>query len=370
HDVTGIVVGDLGAEILFNGAPFTTPIYTGYVFGAPGNLPMLAGTYTVVHPDFAGWVPVSYTITDINMNHSTDFLGIRYILNVISDADGQRIFIDYIDSGLLTNTTIYESDLSLIIGNYELEPAPWGFIWSPVSIDVVGTDFNEGNDYTYTITFELIPDPTLPVELSSFTAIYSAGMFVNIAWVAASETNHLGYNILRNESDMVSNALQLNQNVITPADGVALGTQMSYIYTDTDLQNGFTYYYWLESLDLSGASVLYGPITVLISSEPGDPGTPPLPPSVTKLMAAYPNPFNPSTNIRYSLKEAGKVRIEIYNVKGQMIRTFENNHNQPGYYQVMWDGRDNSGRAVSSGLYLYRMISGHYRESRKMVLGK
>ncbi|MDZ4181260.1 MAG: FlgD immunoglobulin-like domain containing protein [Candidatus Cloacimonadaceae bacterium] len=211
-------------------------------------------------------------------------------------------------------------------------------------------------------------DPTLPVELSSFAATLTADMFVNVAWVAASETNHLGYNVLRSENNMLGNAIQINQNVIT--EGTSVGTQVSYSYLDTEVEANGTYYYWLESLDLGGTSVMHGPVSILVTGEPGDPGTPPLPPTVTKLMSAYPNPFNPSTNIRYSLKEAGKVSIEIYNVKGQLIRTYENNHSAPGYYQIMWDGRDASGRAVSSGLYLYRMISGHYRESRKMVLAK
>jgi flagellar hook assembly protein FlgD len=87
-------------------------------------------------------------------------------------------------------------------------------------------------------------------------------------------------------------------------------------------------------------------------------------------MNAFPNPFNPNTTLRYSLKEAGKVRIEIYNLKGQMVRSFSNDHSSPGYYQVNWDGKDAMGRKVSSGVYMYRMVSGRYHSTKKMVLAK
>ncbi|MDP2174112.1 MAG: choice-of-anchor D domain-containing protein, partial [Candidatus Cloacimonadaceae bacterium] len=241
--------------------------------------------------------------------------------------------------------------------------------WTTTTVTIVipakmGKNINDAY-----IVFPQQPNQTLPVELASFTATFDVSMFVKIAWVTASETNHLGYNILRGDSNNVGNAIQLNQNVITPADGVALGTQMSYKFIDNEIYNNETYYYWLESVDLDGTSNLHGPITVLVTLDPEDPGTPPIP-LFTKLMEAYPNPFNPSTKISYSLKEAGKVRIEVYNVKGQMIRTYDNDHSTPGYYHILWDGKDTSGRNVSSGLYLYRMISGNYRESKKMVLAK
>jgi flagellar hook assembly protein FlgD len=90
----------------------------------------------------------------------------------------------------------------------------------------------------------------------------------------------------------------------------------------------------------------------------------------TKLMNAFPNPFNPNTNIRYSLKEAGKVNISIYNVKGQLVRSYRNEHANPGYYQVSWDGKDHNGQAVSSGIYMYRMSSGKYQDAKKMILAK
>jgi len=210
---------------------------------------------------------------------------------------------------------------------------------------------------------------TLPVELSSFTATLASDLYVRIAWTAESETNHLGYNLLRCQSNSLAQALQINPAIITTEDGVSSGTQVSYLITDTEVDNNTTYYYWLESIDLGGLSVMHGPVSVLVSSQPEDPGTPELP-TVTKLLTAFPNPFNPSTNIRFQLKESAPVKIEIFNIKGQLIRMFEESHVNPGYHQISWDGRDANGRPAASGVYFYRMSSGQYVSSKRMVLAK
>ncbi|MCK9434629.1 MAG: T9SS type A sorting domain-containing protein, partial [Candidatus Cloacimonetes bacterium] len=67
---------------------------------------------------------------------------------------------------------------------------------------------------------------------------------------------------------------------------------------------------------------------------------------------------------------AGEARIDIFNVKGQLLKTFKQNHEQAGYYQVSWDGRDVNGHQVSTGVYFYRMSSGKYSHTKKMVLSK
>ncbi|HNX02969.1 MAG TPA: choice-of-anchor J domain-containing protein [Candidatus Cloacimonas sp.] len=210
-------------------------------------------------------------------------------------------------------------------------------------------------------------DPTLPVTLSRFTAVVNSDNFVIISWIAESETNHSGYNILRGENKELPNAITVNGSIID--NGSAAGTQISYKYIDFEVYTNMVYFYWLESVALDGSSEFFGPITVTI----GDPAQTPLPPTVpmtTKLYNAFPNPFNPNTNIRYSLKETGKVTIEIYNLKGQKIKTFNQNHNSPGYYQVSWDGCDENGRNVASGIYFYRLNTGKYSSTKKMVLTK
>ena len=82
----------------------------------------------------------------------------------------------------------------------------------------------------------------------------------------------------------------------------------------------------------------------------------------------FPNPANPSTEIGYQLAEATDVSLAIYNIKGQRVRTLVNRVEGAGYYQVTWDGRDDTGREVASGVYLYRFASKALVETRRMVL--
>ena len=95
----------------------------------------------------------------------------------------------------------------------------------------------------------------------------------------------------------------------------------------------------------------------------------PIPTEYT-LHANYPNPFNPSTVIRYAVPQAGEVRLEIYNVAGQRVRTLVSTVQQPGHYEAVWDARNESGTTVASGIYVYRLASGTFAQTRKMLLLK
>jgi hypothetical protein len=91
---------------------------------------------------------------------------------------------------------------------------------------------------------------------------------------------------------------------------------------------------------------------------------------VTALKGNYPNPFNPTTTIRYSTKEAGPVALEIYNVKGQLVKKLVNEDKAPGEHTVIWNGTDLNNRPVSTGVYFYKMHAGKYSSTRKMIMMK
>ena len=93
-----------------------------------------------------------------------------------------------------------------------------------------------------------------------------------------------------------------------------------------------------------------------------------VPVSVTALNGNYPNPFNPETTISYDLKEAGNVRLDVYNVKGQLVRSLVNQDQTAGRYRVVFNACDEKGNPLSSGLYLYRFATGSYKSTRKMML--
>ena len=93
-------------------------------------------------------------------------------------------------------------------------------------------------------------------------------------------------------------------------------------------------------------------------------------PFATYLYPNYPNPFNPSTNISFNLSEEGNITIDIFNIKGQKIKNMVNDKLGVGKHTVTWDGTDNNGNHLSSGIYLYQMKTDTYISMRKMLLLK
>ena len=93
-------------------------------------------------------------------------------------------------------------------------------------------------------------------------------------------------------------------------------------------------------------------------------------PKTFSLLQNVPNPFNPSTTIRYTLSEASDVRLTIYNALGQEVRALINATQSTGVQSVQWDGRDASGELVATGLYIYRLEAGPNVAIRKMILAK
>jgi methionine-rich copper-binding protein CopC len=87
-----------------------------------------------------------------------------------------------------------------------------------------------------------------------------------------------------------------------------------------------------------------------------------------KLKQNFPNPFNLSTLINYSLKEGGLVKLIVYNVSGQQIKVLVNGNQEKGNYTVSWDGIDDSGKKVAGGIYFYQLITANFKETKKMVI--
>jgi hypothetical protein len=84
----------------------------------------------------------------------------------------------------------------------------------------------------------------------------------------------------------------------------------------------------------------------------------------------YPNPFNPETDISYTLPQDFHVKLTIYNMLGQKVKVLVDEQQIAGYKTVRWDGKDQDGNEVGSGIYFYRLQAGEYNEVRKMVLAK
>jgi len=84
----------------------------------------------------------------------------------------------------------------------------------------------------------------------------------------------------------------------------------------------------------------------------------------------YPNPFNPETDISYNLPQGCHVKLSVFNIMGQKVRTLVDEYQTAGHKTVQWDGRDHIGEEVASGVYFYRLQAGEYSQVRKMLMLK
>jgi hypothetical protein len=147
-----------------------------------------------------------------------------------------------------------------------------------------------------------------------------------------------------------------------------IATLVGTVYTDSEVAAGNVYYYRLSAFDFSGNESQYSPeLRALVTSvNERDGGVP----TEYALEQNYPNPFNPETTIKYQLPANGHVRLSIYNALGHEVRQLINRTQQAAYHTVVWDGRDNAGNVVPSGVYFYRLENDKFTAIKKMIMMK
>jgi hypothetical protein len=114
-------------------------------------------------------------------------------------------------------------------------------------------------------------------------------------------------------------------------------------------------------------------IPIIYRLDPGVPDAvhdPSIIPERTELVGNYPNPFNPSTTVQFSLNTAEHVRLELFDALGRKIRTLVDSERPAGQHTISWNATDENGVAVANGVYFYRMTAGNYVQARKMLLIK
>ncbi|HQO17901.1 MAG TPA: FlgD immunoglobulin-like domain containing protein, partial [Candidatus Cloacimonas sp.] len=139
------------------------------------------------------------------------------------------------------------------------------------------------------------------------------------------------------------------------------------LYTETFETLGTDYYYYVVCVYEQGCSLPSEIIHYQYLTANEDPENPAL---VTELLNNYPNPFNPETAIRFTLKETAPTIISVFNVKGQLVNTLVDGVLPAGKHQVVWNGKDNCNHNVASGMYFYRLESRNYSCVKKMLLLK
>ena len=214
----------------------------------------------------------------------------------------------------------------------------------------------------YTVT--LYDEATLPVELSAFDAVLLNTNNVQLNWTTQTEANMIGYNIYRANDENQANSIRVNNETIVATN---TSSEHNYSFTDYGIEEG-EYYYWLQSVEANNETEMHGPVYLVYTLDNNVPN--PEYQYQHNLIGAYPNPFNPSTSIQYELAGAADVQIAIYNAKGQKVKTFIDSHSKKGTYSVHWNGKDENGKFVNSGVYFYTMTAGKTTQSKKMLLVK
>jgi hypothetical protein len=217
------------------------------------------------------------------------------------------------------------------------------------TVSVLVFDQEDTNSTTWSIQ--------VPVKLSNFSAavensIAASGKAVKLEWKTASEINNTGFNIHRSRSSAGKYEKMNRQLIAARRDG-------EYVFVDDGVEAGGRYYYKLEDIDLDGNSTFHGPVNIEVAA-----------PQEYTLEQNYPNPFNPTTQLRYELPSKGHVTLSIYNSLGQEVRRLVDSEQQAGYHLVTWNGRDQQGKPVPSGVYHYRLQVGDFVSTKKMTVAK
>ena len=208
---------------------------------------------------------------------------------------------------------------------------------------------------------------SLPVVLSEFSATYDSDKGIVLNWQTESEMNNLGFHIHRSSKDNPMYE-QVTENLI---QGHGTTNDLHYYtYTDTDELEPGTYYYVVENLATDGETDLSRPVAVTVQSTTTVESEQPTTPKQFDLLQNYPNPFNPSTTVQYDLAEQKHVTIRVYSRSGQLVRTLVNAQQSAGSHSVIWNGLNDAGESVASGIYYCQMKVDGFSQTRKMTLLK
>ncbi|MEJ2616351.1 MAG: YCF48-related protein [Ignavibacteriaceae bacterium] len=220
-----------------------------------------------------------------------------------------------------------------------------------VNIESHRNGFSVGNDGTILKYIKDANSAVLPVELASFRVI-SSGNNVELNWLTATEVNNKGFEIERKTDNL--------WKTIGFVSGKGTTTNTSKYYFTDDLKNesyNGSIAYRLKQVDFNGTYKYSNEVAVIVNSNP----------EKYSLMQNFPNPFNPSTVIKYSVKENTHVILKIFDMLGREVSTLLDEEKPAGTYKINFDA---SKAGLSSGTYFYTIKAGNFIQTKKMLLLK
>jgi hypothetical protein len=191
-----------------------------------------------------------------------------------------------------------------------------------------------------------ITEPTLPVEMTSFSASVKQGN-VSLKWTTATETNNYGFEVQRSSKNNSWEKIGFVKGSLTST------VSHEYGFTDNNAKTG-SYFYRLKQLDMSGAFEYSDAVEASLAA-----------PKEFSLSQNYPNPFNPVTAIKYQLPQSARVTLKIYNAIGSEVATLVNEIKDAGSYSAVFDASK-----MTSGIYFYKLMAGKSSITKKMILLK
>jgi hypothetical protein len=187
---------------------------------------------------------------------------------------------------------------------------------------------------------------TLAVLISNFEA-HAGEDGVRLSWRVEADEVVLGYRVYRSEG--TGPEVLLTDQLLEPS---------TTSYVDDEARAGSSYTYFVAAIKENGDEVRS--VTAGVTT----------PARTLALGQNYPNPFNPATKIPFTLDRSARVELRVFDVRGALVATIHDGTMQPGNHSIEWSGRDDRGRPVASGIYLYTLTTDKHTLSRKMVLMK
>lgn len=244
-------------------------------------------------------------------------------------------------------------------------PASAQIIYFAFNYDDVSDPAIAGDLLENAVDYLLKPEGQTNVAPSDFSLLTPADddtvggiTDISFGWSAATDAN----------GDPLTYTLTISNG------GVAIFSEANiadtiYNYTGSDLLPDNSYDWDVTvsdgvfSTNSTGAFVFHTPILTGVNGNPSIP-------QAYALRQNYPNPFNPTTRIDYDLKANSQVKLQVFNLLGEEVRTLINQQQAAGNHTAQWDGRDNAGRSLASGIYLYRLEAGEFVATKKLILLK
>jgi len=333
--------------------------------------------FIFMHMSFMGYSDTGFMIAD---TVDGEMMGYEYEIEdaadyISIDTTSMRVDISALTVANDAGDTTYTISGTIVPGTMDLvADTPFEM---PILADDSGPD--PGDDET--MTWQFFEDGTgleiwSGIEEDYYYGYYEYSDTSEIEWSATDDSitlifmyydDYYGYE----ESDTISLAYEVTDDMLSLSAEFdfceMMGDDYYYYYYDslncydmfemqfgiTDIQD-ITLDFWME-MSYSGPLAIAGEIGL----QPGQ----------FKLHQAYPNPFNPTTTLKYEMGSAGPVSIDVFDVNGRKIRSLYNGIQIPGQHEIRWDAKDDHGRSMSSGVYLFKVnVNGKQQTAKSLLL--